>query len=518
MSEEEPNPKPMSEEEPNSKRRKMAGDGDWVINGCKVSKAVFDYVIENAGLERGLTGGPTRTSAHFSKSADGTTIATIYVIDAIEIPEKELQMLQMFFRHIGYCLKEGSFVSVERGYAFLDTLVEDEDDPLKIIFKLLNIYNDLQFNESRLSGKSTTKDSLLHFVAKMLCSKAWMRQCITNFQTLSPLEDQALEEISVTISPCVRQANLMGIPMRYRNKPKVTFSLEEKDWKQVKMSMFDYEVIDTYMGRYVRFHPTQPFFLLDPVTRLHQMVHFNLEKKGQLPITISVPTNNDGSFNTSNECMVSYSNGDKSHGSMVLTCLGWLKHGAGQTINAGRTFHIFNESKTEDKDEECKCITPSLTTEGDDGFRFRSYHFRGYPEHYFNRSGYPEYYFKSCEKHASDDDAFFERYLYGFFQQFKAQGTNVDGIRPFPLHDCTPDEMKALRAKAMEYKNGLLLPDRFRLVKITTEALYDEFIEPTADIVRQKDEKFFLNLRELGELLKLVRMKETEEGVEAVME
>lgn len=53
---------------------------------------------------------------------------------------------------------------------------------------------------------------------------------------------------------------------------------------------------------------------------------------------------------------------------------------------------------------------------------------------------------------------------------------------------------------------------------LNTEALYDEFIEPTADIVRQKDEKFFLNLRELGELLKLVRMKETEEGVEAVMD
>ena len=389
MSEEESHAKPMSEEEPHAKRRKMTGDGDWVINGCKVSKAVFDYVIENAGLEGGLTGGPTRTSAHFSKSADGTTIATI---DAIAYPEKELQM---FFRHIGYCLREGSFVSVSRGDAFLDALVEDEDDPLKIVFKLLKIYNDLQFNESRLSGKSTTKDSLLHFVAKMLCSKAWMRRYITNVQTLSPLEDQALEAISVTISPCVRQANLMGIPMKYRNnrnKPKVTFSLEEKDWKQVKMSMFDYEVINTFMGRYVRFHFTQPFFLLDPVTRLHQMVHFDLEKKGQLPTTISVPTNNDGSFNTSNKCIVSYSNGDKSHkymGSMVLTCLGWLKHGAGQTSDAGRTFHIFNESKTEDKDEECKCITPTLTTEGDDGFRFRSYHFRGYPERYFNCRGYP---------------------------------------------------------------------------------------------------------------------------------
>lgn len=241
------------------------------------------------------------------------------------------------------------------------------------------------------------------------------------------------------------------------------------------------------------------------MSHLHEMVQLDLKKKGLLPITVSVPTNDNGSFNTSNKCMVRYSNGDKYVGSMVLTCLGWLKHGTGQTSDAARTFHIFGESKTEDKDERCQCITPSLTTEG---VGFRSFYFRGYREYYFN----------SCERHASDDEDCFDRYFYDFMKVKVPAYLNdfmkvYDAMIPFPLHDCTPDEMKALRTK------GLLLYDRFRLVKVTTEALYHEFIEPTADIIRQKDEKFFLNLRDLGEQLKLLRMKdETEEGVKAVMD
>ena len=66
--------------------------------------------------------------------------------------------------------------------------------------------------------------------------------------------------------------------------------------------------------------------------------------------------------------------------------------------------------------------------------------------------------------------------------------------------------MKALR------KKGLLLPDRFRLVKVTTEALYHEFIEPTEDVIREKDQKFHLNLCERLNELRLMKDINEEEG------
>jgi hypothetical protein len=122
-----------------------------------------------------------------------------------------------------------------------------------------------------VTGDSTTKDSLLHFVAKMLCSKAWMRTHIENVNTLSPLERDTLEKVSITISASVRDADSMDIPMEFRNLAGYTkYSFEENDWKQVKLLMFDYEIVDTWMGTYVRLHPMYVCILHDLSTYADQ--------------------------------------------------------------------------------------------------------------------------------------------------------------------------------------------------------------------------------------------------------
>ena len=476
--------------EPSPKRRKVEGPKkQWFINTSEVSKEVLDYIVANAGLVSGLTGGATRTSAHFS----GTELIHHDTFCNYTIDE-----MAMFIRHIGACLKEGSFYGVERGYAFLETC------PPFAPFKLLAIYDALQFNEFRVTKEPTTKDSLLHFVSNTLPKNAWMIPFIENFKELSPLELAALHHSRGEPNPNV----FMDIPREFRDPPPYARnSFQKKDWIQLKIRIFEYEVIDTFVGTYVRLGG--PFYLCKPANELHRMAQCDLESSGELPITVNVP--NDGSFNPSNKTMIQYSNGDKYWGSTVLTCLGFLKHGMGDFSqgNVIRTVsNIFGfEMKTE-VEADCKCSTPAVDM---NKASYNTLYYTTHPKHY---RGYPEFFYKSCATHATIDKEFWERKMYTFAMNLH-EGMKTSRMSPF--HELTLDEMNALRSE------GLLplFSDRFSVVKCDTEALYHEFIQPTEAVKREKDEKFFLNLRELGvrlDLLRLTKDDKEEEGVKAVMD
>lgn len=486
--------------EPPFKRQKkeVEKDDKYSINDIEVPEETFLYIVDNAGLRPGLNGGAPRTPALFRDSGESGKGLVLKHYPSSSFPR---EILVMFLGHIGACLKEGTFYSVERGYAFLEGLALMSKEPNQfIVFILLKIYNSFQFDEYSLTKESTTKDSLLHFISEMLPTHAWMRKFITNFEELSPLEENAWARVSKA------QNHMdMHIPMQFRSPGYPSYSFDSHDWLQIKLLMFEYEAIDTFIGTYVRLRQG-PLYLCKASNVLHEVIQRVLESRGKLPITVNVSTNADGSFNTSNKTMMLFSNGDKYFGSTVLTCIGGFSpHGMGtfsQGKNETRTVSSIFGFEIKTKEEPyCKCSTPPLTMK---------------PAWYTCR----ESFFDSCPKHATTDEEYLTRGFQTFFRDMKTglvymktglEDADADLMSPFD--DITPDEINALRSK------GLLLSDRFSLVKCDTVALYHEFIEPSETVKREKDQKFFLKLRELGVRLKLLRLtKDDEGGVKAVMD
>jgi hypothetical protein len=323
------------------------------------------------------------------------------------------------------------------------------------------------------------KDNVLQFYANVLHTRGWMIPYINNFQTLTPLEHHFLQRLPRKVSSSNIIESDMDIPMEYYKRPEgdAKYSFTESDWKQFKVYLFEYEVINTWIGTYVRPCPESVFLLQPPSCWLHRVVQEDLREKGKLPLSVKVngldTFHHKAMQNTfHHKAMVLYSNRERYYGPLVLTCLGFMKHG-----DSDVTSYTFDEGVPREVSPSCDCMSPELI---------------------IGRDWNVEYSFNPCRTHKDKDEEAFDKVSFAFFANLLLKYENIS---------VTADEVNTLRLQERR-KGKLLLMDQLCLTKCDTVELYDRYIEPTEAV--KKDEKTRLNLKEIGIMVTLLRLNKDE--------